>query len=82
LWHFTAALNAIQPRIKKYEKEMISSVENGRVPLNQDTVDKYFAQARTMVRNWDAKLDSLPVTKPKWLFRRHWQSYSKLNGIE
>jgi secernin len=81
LWCFKAALNAIRPRIKKYEDEMISSVENGRVPLNQGTVDKYFIQARTMVRNWGARLDSLPVTKPKWLFRRYWQSYNKLNGL-
>ena len=81
LWHFTAALNAIQPQIKKYENEMISSVENGRVPLNQDTVDKYFTKARTMVKKWGDKLDSLPVTKPKWLFRRYWQSYDKLNGL-
>jgi secernin len=81
LWHFTAALNAIQPSIKKHEREMISSVENGLVPLNQDAVDKYFAQARAIMRNWGAKLDSLPVTKPKWLFRRYWQSYNKLNGL-
>jgi dipeptidase len=82
LWHFADALDAIQPQIEKYEKEMISSVENGRVPLNQGTVDKYFTKARTVVRNWGDKLDSLPVTKPKWLFRRYWQSYNKLNGIE
>jgi len=82
LWHFADALDAIQPQIEKYEKEIISSVENGRVPLNQDTVDKYFTKARTMVKNWGAKLDSLPLTKPKWLFRRYWQSYNKLNGIE
>jgi secernin len=82
LWCFKAALSTIQPRVKKYEEEMISSVENGRVLLNQDTVDKYFTQARTMIRNWGAKLDSLPATKPKWLFRRYWQGYNKLNGIE
>lgn len=82
LWHFADALDAIQPQIEKYEKEMISSVENGRVPLNQGTVDKYFTKARTVVRNWGDKPDSLPVTKPKWLFRRYWQSYNKLNGIK
>jgi len=82
LWHFADALSAIQPEIEKYEKEMISSVENGRVPLEQDTVDKYFTKARTVVRKWGASLDSLPVKRPKWLFRRYWQSYNKLNGIE
>ena len=81
LWHFTDALNAIQPQIQKYENGMISSVESGRVLPNQDTVDKYFTKARTMVRKWGDKLDSLPVTKPKWLFRRYWQSYNKLNGL-
>ena len=82
LWHFADALDAIQPQIEKYEKEMISSMENGRVLLNQGTVDKYFTKARTVVKNWGAKLDSLPLTKPKWLFRRYWQGYNKLNGIE
>jgi len=81
LWHFSDALSAIQPQIKKYEKEMISSVEGGRISLNQDTVDKYFTRARTMVKNWGARLDGLPVAKPKWLFRRYWQDYNKLNGL-
>ncbi len=81
LWHFADALSAIQPQIEKYENEMISSVENGRVSLNQETVDKYFTKARDMVRKWGASLDTLPAKRPKWLFHRYWQSYNKLNGL-
>jgi secernin len=82
LWHYKAALDAIQPKIKKYEDEMISSVEKGRSSLKQGAVDKYFGKARDIVRDWGAELDSLEVKKPKWLFRRYWQGYNKLNGIK
>jgi len=81
LWHFKDALNAIQLQIKEYEDEMISSVENGGVPLNQKTIDKYFNQARTIVREWGDELDSLPVKRPKCLFRHYWKSYNKLDGL-
>jgi secernin len=82
LWHFKAALNAIQPQIKQYEKDMISSIEGGQVPLNQATIDRYFAEARAMVRNWGANLHVLAPSKPGWLFSRYWRNYNKLNGIE
>jgi secernin len=82
LWHFTAALDAIQPPIAEYEQEMLAAVEGSNVPLNQVTIDEYFAQARAITRGWGAKLNSLPLRKPKWLFRRYWRGYNKLNGIE
>jgi dipeptidase len=82
LWHFPAALDAIQPQIAEYEQEMLAAVEGGKVPLNQDTINKYFAKARAITRDWGARLDSMPLRKPKWLFRRYWRSYNKLNGIE
>jgi secernin len=81
LWHYETALDAIRPQIKKYEDGMTSSVEKGRKPLKQDSIDKYFNSARDIVRNCGAELDRLPVKKPKWLFRRYWQGYDKLNGI-
>ena len=81
LWHFSAALDAIQPRIAEYEQEMVAAVEGGKVPLNQDTIDKYFAKAKEITRDLGDRLDGLPVRKPMWLFRRYWQGYNKLNGI-
>jgi secernin len=81
LWHYQPALETIRPEIKKYEDVMISSVEKGRTPPKQEAIDKYFESATEIVRNWGAKLDSLPVKKPKWLFRRYWQGYNKLNGL-
>ncbi len=74
-------MNAIQPLIKQYEEELISSVEGGKVALNQATVDEYFARARKITRDWSATLDSLPPTKLNWFFRCYWQGYNKLNGI-
>ncbi|MBM3119363.1 MAG: peptidase U34 [Chloroflexi bacterium] len=82
LWHFPAALDAIQPQIAEYEQGMLAAVEGGKVPLTQDTIDKYFTKARAIPRDWGTKLDSLPLRKPKWLFCRYWQSYNRLNGIE
>ncbi len=82
LWHFPAALDAIQPQIAEYEQEMLAAVEGSKVPLSQDTINKYFAKARAITRDWGARLDSLPLRKPKWLFRRYWQGYNKLNGLE
>jgi hypothetical protein len=66
----------------QYERDMISSIEGGQVPLNQATIDKYFAEARAMVRNWGTNLHGLAPTKPGWFFSRYWRHYNKLNGIE
>ncbi len=82
LWHFTYALDAIRPQIAQYELEMLAAVEGGRVSLTQDTVDRYFAKARDIIGDWGARLDSLPVKKPNLLFRRYWQGYNKLNGLD
>jgi len=81
LWHFTPAIDAVQPQINQYEEEMISAVEEGRLPPNQATIDKYFSRARTIVENWGATLDGLPPQKLKWCFRRYWHHYNKINGI-
>lgn len=81
LWHFNDALNAIQPQIKQYEENIISAVESSQVTLNQGTIDKYFAQARTLVEKWDAMLDSLPSTELREDYRCYWENYNKLNGI-
>jgi secernin len=77
---YRQALDAIRSEIKKYEGAMISVVEGGRA-LNQKSIDKYFVSARDIVRDWGVKLDKIPEKKPKWLFRRYWQGYNKLNGI-
>jgi secernin len=81
LWHYQPALGAIRTEIKKYEDGMISAVERGRKPLKQEAIDKYFNSARDIVRNWGTGLEGLPEKKPKWLFRRYWQGYNKLNGL-
>lgn len=81
LWHFTAALNSIQPQIKRYEEEMISRIEGGQVPLSQDIIDKYFAKASTTINNWGQMLDELEPTRPGWFFRRYWQHYNETDGI-
>jgi secernin len=82
LWHFTAAVNATQSQIKQYEGDMIFSIEGGQVPLNQVTIDKYFDEARAMVRNWGTNLHGLARTKLSWFFSQYWHNYNKLNGIE
>jgi len=82
LWRFPAALKEIQPAIKDYEREMLSSLEERHATINQATIDSYFSSARNIVREWGAKLDGMTETKPGWLFRRYWEGYNKLNGIE
>jgi secernin len=82
LWHFTAAVNVIQPQMKHHEEGMISSIEGGQAPLNQATIDEYFAKARAMARSWGATLDKLTPTKLSWFFSQYWRSYNKLNGVK
>jgi hypothetical protein len=50
--------------------------------LNQVTIDKYFAEAGAIVRNWGATLDGLEPAKLNWFFSRYWRNYNKLNGVE
>ncbi|MBN1375823.1 MAG: C69 family dipeptidase [Dehalococcoidia bacterium] len=82
LLHYPDALKAIQPRIMEYEVDMLQSVESAAAPPTQAEINRYFNQARGIVKEWGAKLDGMPVTKPGWLFRRYWQGYNKLNGID
>lgn len=81
LRHFPYALEAIRPQIAEYEQAMLGAVEGGKESLTQDTVDGYFTRARDITRDWGARLDSLPLRKPNWLFRRYWQGYNRLNGL-
>ncbi|HIE16896.1 MAG TPA: peptidase U34 [Dehalococcoidia bacterium] len=82
LWHFTAALDAIQPVIAEYEGEMLAAVEGGAVPFNQKTVDEYFTRARAITRDCGGRLASLPLRRPRLLFRCYWRGYNRLNRIE
>jgi secernin len=82
LWHFNDAIKYIQPELTKYEKQTISDIEQGGVPSDQDTIDKYFSRAQTIIREWGEKLDEMPVKKPGFLFSRYWKGYNKINGID
>ncbi|MDD5647957.1 MAG: hypothetical protein PHY03_03385, partial [Dehalococcoidia bacterium] len=79
LHHFPAAQKSAQRKIQEYEQEMIPSIEEKRVPLNQAAIDNYFSRARKIVTDWGAELESLPKIKHGWLYRRYWQGYHKLN---
>jgi secernin len=82
LWRYPDALKNIQPKIREYEQDMLKSFEGAGATLNQAAINGYFGKARSIVREWGGKLNSMPETKPGWLFQRYWQSYNKLNGIE
>jgi secernin len=82
LWHFSGALKEIKPVMEAYEKRMIAEVENNSIAFGQDTADKYFYEAGQIVRRWGEKLDKLPLKKPGWFFRRYWQNYNKINGVD
>ena len=71
----------IQPFIKDYEKDMISSIENRTSPVTQDMIDEYFLQAREIVKNWGVELDVLSPTKLGWYYRYYWRKYNERNGI-
>lgn len=81
LWHFPSALKEMQGRIAKYEPEMVKSVEKGPAP-DQAMVNRYFSEAKGIVKEWGSQLDGLPHTKPSWLYRRYWNAYNKLNSID
>ncbi|MCX6005194.1 MAG: hypothetical protein NT082_05930 [Chloroflexi bacterium] len=82
LWHFPAAIGEIRPRIKEYEQEMLQSLEEHHAPLNQAAIDKYFGKAKHIIEEWGAKLNGMPETRPGWIYRRYWEKYNKLNGIQ
>jgi len=64
-----------------YEEEIISSIENSLISLNQKQVNEYFIRARAIVKNWGSKLDRLPSVNLGWSFNRYWRGYNKRNGI-
>ncbi len=82
LWHFPAALKEMQCSITEYEQEMLQTVEQPGAALNQATIDRYFNRVRMIVGDWTGRLDRMPAATPGFLFRRYWQGYNRLNGIE
>ena len=82
LWRYPGALKYIQPKIREYEQEMLKAAEGPGASVNQSAINEYFSKARSIVNEWGGKLDGMPETKPGWLFRRYWQGYNKLNGVE
>ena len=81
LLNFNSAQVEIQPLIINYEEEIISSIENSLISLNQKQVNEYFIRARAIVKNWGSKLDRLPSVNLGWSFSRYWRGYNKRNGI-
>jgi len=81
LRNFNFALIEIQPLVIDYEEEMISSIENNSIPLTQKMINEYFIRARTIVKNWGSKLDSLTPLKLGWYYSYYWRKYNKRNGI-
>jgi secernin len=82
LWHFPTALKDIGPRIRLYEEEMLRSVQSAGTFPNQAIIDRQFARAGTLVKEWGSRLDKMHEDRPGWLFRRYWKGYNKLNGTE
>jgi secernin len=82
LGRFPDALRDVEARIGLYEEEMLKAVEDSVATVNQAVIDRQFARVNNIVKEWGSTLDKMPETKPGWLFRRYWQGYDKLNGIE
>ncbi len=82
LRRFPSALKDIRPHIAEYEQEMLNSLEKKHATVNQTIIDSHFLRAREFVRDWGARLDTLPETKPGLFYRSYWNGYNKLNGIE
>ncbi len=81
LRNFNSALIEIQPLIIDYEEQMISSIENSTIPIAQKMINEYFIRARTIVKNWGSKLDSLTPQKLGWYYNYYWRKYNQRNGI-
>ncbi len=81
LWRFPAALKDMQVHTSAYEQEMLQSLEKTHAVVNQAIVDSCFARVRNMVNDWGGRLNTMPETSARWLFRRYWHGYNSLNGI-
>ncbi len=81
LKYFYSALMEVQPVIGNYEEEMIAGIENANGDINQDMIDRYFVQARGIVRNWGAGSDKLPPMQLSWYYRYYWRKYNRRNKI-
>ncbi|MGA9049227.1 MAG: peptidase U34 [Dehalococcoidia bacterium] len=82
LLRFPSALKEIQSKTALYESAMLKDVEGAGVSPNQSSIDRYFAGTRSIVWDWGSTLANLPEIRPGFLFRRYWQGYNRLNGIE
>jgi dipeptidase len=80
LHHFPAALKSAQHKIQEHERDMLQSIEEQHVTVNQAAIDSYFGRARKIVDEWGAELEAMPKIKHNWFFQRYWQGYHRLNG--
>jgi dipeptidase len=72
----------IKDKMELYEKEMIEFVENSNSILNQQQIDRYFSDMENIIHEWGEKIENLPNMKGKFVYKRYWSKYNKLNGIK
>jgi len=81
LKYFHSAFMEVQHLINHYEEKMIAGIENTHGDINQDRIDRYFVQARDIMRNWGSGLDKHPPMQLSWYYRYYWREYNRRNKI-
>ena len=81
LKYFHLAFMEVQHLINHYEEKMIAGIENTHGDINQDRIDRYFVQARDIMRNWGSGLDKHPSMQLSWYYRYYWREYNRRNKI-
>lgn len=82
LWRFREALGSIGPRIREYERDMVSELEAKKAPPGAREIDSYFERARDIMTGWGRELDKMSRKRTRPLFRMFWNGYNKRNGLK
>jgi hypothetical protein len=71
----------MKDKLAAFEEAMIRDLLGPARPRTPPEIDNYFARARSMVREWGASLDRLPLTRTKILYRLYWRGYNRRDRI-
>ena len=61
---------------------MLADIEENRVPLEQKTIDTYFAEVNSIIDNWGKQLKNLETSSLSPEYSEYWQMYNKINNLK
>jgi len=79
LFSFDRAKAAASRLVGEFEDRVVREAESGE--LDQERVDRYYAEAVELTRRWGRQLSNMSLQRTGFLFSGYWRKYNRKNKI-